>query len=82
MLRKLFGRLRRGPVERGDDVGLDVGELFAVHKMLRDGGGDGRWRRVEVILGDGERPTEEHGCTTVVDHNDPPEVDAQLALVW
>ena len=82
MVHKLFGGLRRGAVERVDDVSLDIGEDLAVHKMLRDGGADGRCWRIEVFLGDGERSTEENGCAAVVDHDDPPEVDAQLALFW
>ena len=82
MVRKLFGGLRRGPVEGVDDVGLDIGEHLAVHEMRRDGGADGRWWRVEVFLGNGERSTEEDGCAAVVDHDDPPEIDAQLALCW
>ena len=82
MVRKLFGGLWRGPVQRVDDVGLDVSKHFAVHKMLRDSGADGRWRRVEVFLGNGKRPTKKDGCAAVMDHDDPPKVDAQLALFW
>ena len=51
VMRKLFGGLRRGPVRRADDVGLDVGEhLAAVHKMRQDSRAGDWWWRVEVFF--------------------------------